>query len=62
MYWLKWIDKVEALCGHDLDGTEWIDGYSIDGCGDMYRAGMTPKEAFYAIVRNRRRISNPDHT
>jgi hypothetical protein len=56
MYWLKWIDEVEALCGHDLDGNEATDGYSLDGCGDMFDSGMTPEDAFRAIVFNRRRV------
>lgn len=25
-----WASKAEALLGHSLDGTQWIDGYSLD--------------------------------
>ncbi|SJK83763.1 hypothetical protein [Halomonas elongata] len=40
----RWAVNAERILGHDLDGTEWIDGYSIDGARDAWRAGATPAE------------------
>jgi hypothetical protein len=39
--WLRWADAVEALLGHDLDGDQTVDGYSIDFAYDEFRAGRS---------------------
>ena len=48
--WLYWIAKVEALVGHDLDGSQTEDGYSLDTAYEMYEAGLTALQAA-SIVR-----------
>ena len=47
--WLHWIDEVEALLGHSADGDESLDGYSLDGAYDAYRAGFTPVEYWQGV-------------
>jgi hypothetical protein len=39
-----WCEKAEKILGHDLDGDEVNDGYSLDGAFDWYDGGDTPKE------------------
>lgn len=34
--WQTWCEAVEAALGHDLDGTQWIDGYSLDYARQHY--------------------------
>ena len=43
--WLRWAAKVEAILGHDLDGDQDSDGYSIDGANDLYEDGCSPQIA-----------------
>lgn len=49
--WLAWVKKVEKLLGHDLDGDEEADGYSLDYAYAAWecdlgpgKAGVTPEE------------------
>ena len=49
--WEKWTAKVERILGHDLDGNEDIDGYSLDGANAAFEAGETP-EAYAKEVRD----------
>lgn len=51
--WLAWAAKVEARLGHDLDGDQEIDGYSIDFALDAFRAG-TSVSAYCSSVTARR--------
>lgn len=48
--WLAWAAKAEKLLGHDLDGNEDRDGYSMDGAYGSFEAGVTAK-AYVALVR-----------
>lgn len=56
--WLRWAAKVEQLLGHDLDGDERIDGFSIDFALEEFANGMTP-EAYAAMVRSRPAYHGP---
>jgi hypothetical protein len=47
--WLAWIDRVEDLMGHDSDGDQAEDGYSLDWFHDMYKSGMSAEQA--AVTR-----------
>lgn len=47
--WIKWTNYVETYLGHDLDGDQEKDGYSIDHAYDAYRGGMTAK-AYASLV------------
>ena len=46
--WLRWVKRVEAALGHDLDGNDscearaagMADGYSLDGAHDAWAAGV----------------------
>lgn len=41
--WEHWAARVEELLGHDLDGDQEIDGFSIDTALDMYEDGHSPE-------------------
>lgn len=45
--WLKWVASVEKLLGHDLDGDQDRDGYSLDFANDFFEDGFSPAE--YAL-------------
>lgn len=47
--WDIWIAAVEALVGHDCDGDEEYDGYSLDGLYDMWKAGSSVEDAATAV-------------
>ena len=49
--WLNWINAVERMVGHSLDGDGTTDGYSLDQCGDWFDAGWTPERAAAAIAK-----------
>ena len=48
--WDHWIARLEKLIGHDLDGNSETDGYSLDECYDLFKAGKKPINAL-AIIR-----------
>jgi hypothetical protein len=39
--WLRWVAKAEKLAGHDLDGNQDRDGYSLDYAYDAFCDGLT---------------------
>lgn len=39
--WLRWVKRVESLLGHDLDGDQDSDGYSLDFAHASFEAGVT---------------------
>lgn len=47
----KWAARVEKILGHDLDGNQETDGYSLDFSLDAFNEGMTPG-AYAATVRS----------
>lgn len=47
--WLRWVRKVEAHLGHDIDGDQDRDGYCLDMAYDAFKAG-TSVEAYCATV------------
>ena len=55
----KWAARLERMLGHDLDGDETADGYSLDGCLDMYRAGNRPLDAFHTIAWRKLGLHKP---
>lgn len=46
----RWLARVERLVGHSLDGDQEKDGYSLDFCVDMFKAGKRPLDAFHTIT------------
>lgn len=50
--WEKWVNRVEVLLGHDLDGNNseaakaagTADGYSMDEAHDAWLAGATAEQ------------------
>lgn len=48
--WLAWVKKVEKLLGHNLDGNQNTDGYSLDFAHDAFMDGATADE-YVAEVR-----------
>lgn len=43
--WERWIDQVDAALGHDSDGDQATDGYSLDAFYVLWNAGRTPAQA-----------------
>ena len=39
--WLRWVAKAERIAGHDMDGDQDVDGYSLDFAFEAFRAGMS---------------------
>lgn len=54
--WDTWFLRVQRLAGHDLDGNQDTDGYSMDTTFDMYREGLTPVEAYARIESSKRDV------
>lgn len=48
--WDRWIDKAKKLAGHDLDGDQREDGYSLDGAYDAFCDGHTPEQYVASIT------------
>lgn len=42
--WLAWCKECERLLGHDLDGDQATDGYSMDAAYAAWEAGVTAAE------------------
>lgn len=42
--WDAWIKHARQLVGHDLDGDQAVDGYSLDGAHDAFERGETVHE------------------
>lgn len=42
--WERFVARVERLIGHDLDGDQERDGYSLDYAHDAFMAGVTADE------------------
>lgn len=51
--WLAWVKKVERLLGHDLDGHQDRDGYSLDFAYAEWEAGVSA-EAYAKQVEDHR--------
>ncbi len=43
--WERWTKDVETRLGHDLDGDQETEGYSIDHAFAFYTDGLTGEEA-----------------
>lgn len=41
--WAKWVKKAERLLGHDLDGNQDTEGYSLDSAYAAFEAGEAAK-------------------
>lgn len=48
--WERWIDRVETLLGHDADGDQATDGYSLDGLYDVWESNAAPEQAVVAVT------------
>ncbi len=44
MSWNRWTNRAEKLFGHNLDGDQDIDGYSLDYAYKAWQDGLTPKQ------------------
>ena len=45
----KWAARVEKIVGHDLDGNQSEDGYSLDFALDSFNSGMTSTQYAFSI-------------
>lgn len=43
--WTLWVEQTERLLGHDLDGDQQEDGYSLDEANDLYNQPRMRGEA-----------------
>lgn len=43
--WEHWIGEVETVLGHDADGDQSTDGYSLDAFYEMWKGGLQPAAA-----------------
>lgn len=50
--WERWVNEVERLLGHSLDGDQEIDGYSLDGALDLFKSGMKPITYAFTVSLN----------
>jgi hypothetical protein len=50
--WDRWTALVERLLGHDLDGDQDVDGYSIDFAFDEFRKRITPAQYVATVKSN----------
>lgn len=41
----QWLNRLEAVLGHSLDGDLEKDGYSLDHCLDLYDDGWSVQDA-----------------
>lgn len=55
----KWADRVERIVGHDLDGDQSEDGYSLDGALEAFESGMTAKD--YARQISNQNVKEEQH-
>lgn len=56
--WLRFVKKVERLVGHSLDGSQDVDGYSLDFAHAEFEAGTTAEAYAAAVVENERAIKS----
>lgn len=56
--WVTWAEKVEKILGHSLDGTDWIEGYSLDSARDDYQNGYEPEECARYVKARKADIEN----
>jgi hypothetical protein len=43
--WSNWVEYTERLLGHDLDGEQDVDGYSLDDAYELYNKPRLRGEA-----------------
>lgn len=57
--WERWVKRVEKILGHDLDGNQEIDGYSLDFAGDEFEKGVSPEQYAQSVreVRENQRVA-----
>lgn len=51
--WLRWCAVVERRLGHDLDGNQVEDGYSLDYAYEAYQGGMSALDYATEVLRRR---------
>lgn len=51
--WNNFVARVEKALGHDLDGDQARDGYSMDHAYDMWNSGSTLEMALADIQRRK---------
>jgi hypothetical protein len=47
--WYAFHDAATKLMGHDIDGDQAEDGYSLDGFYKLWERGLTPDQAVQQI-------------
>lgn len=51
--WLRWVAKVERLVGHDIDGNQDCDGYSLDFACACWESGDTAELYAADVIINK---------
>lgn len=55
--WERWVQRVEKLLGHSLDGNQQRDGYSLDYANDAFEDGLKPADYVFEVRDNQRIIA-----
>ena len=50
--WLRWAARVENILGHDLDGNQETDGFSIDLAVEAFDQEATPEQYSTHVRQN----------
>jgi hypothetical protein len=50
--WSKWYDACEKMLGHNLDGDQLEDGYSVDYAYDVFLNGISAEYYVMMIQQN----------
>lgn len=56
--WLAWVKKVEKLLGHDLDGNQDSDGYSLGFAYAAWEAGESAAAYVAEIAAEKARLAS----
>lgn len=54
--WIEWVNDLEDTIGHDLDGDQQADGYSMDWIYQLWKQGHSVDQAVHDITASKREI------
>lgn len=54
--WSRWVRKAERMLGHDLDGNQDRDGYSLDRASDYFAKGDTVEMYVADVIADKAEI------
>lgn len=54
--WIEWVTDLEETIGHDLDGDQQADGYSLDWVYQLWKKGHSVANALEAVTASKREL------